>query len=187
MDEDQIYNLDREMNILRTLTERTPRGEGSLARGLMAENEGQNRNDAVVGSSRTFSVSRDISIEQDNRDKAGFTPPVGFQGRPEDPRMSNQKFVSVEDLSLDPEDPPQRRYAASEFLDRTGGHQNQYFPRGESRSDGRRAFLENQRKVLQLKVSGLGSGDLHFPSRSGVFAGVGDLSEAGKRDPERDC
>jgi hypothetical protein len=72
MDEDPIYNLDRELNILRTLTERTPRGEGSLARGSTVENEGESRNDAVVGSSWVSDLSKD------NRNRKGFTPPVRY-------------------------------------------------------------------------------------------------------------
>ena len=100
MDEDRITKLDLEMEVLRALTQRTPRGE------RLCDREEENRNDAVVGSSENF------------QEQSG------------DPRMLTRKFVSVDDLFLDPEDPIQRRYASTRNSDRNGSRQNQYFPRG---------------------------------------------------------
>ncbi len=102
MNEGHIYDLDQEMDTLRVLTERTPRGEELLTRGSTVDGDGERRNDAVVGQSR-FSV-----LSKDNRDMEGFTLSGGFPERLEDNRGSNRQFVSVDDLPLVSGDPIQR-------------------------------------------------------------------------------
>jgi hypothetical protein len=168
-----LFDLDQEKDILRSLAARTP----SFPRRSTVKIEEENRNDAVVGSSGFSELPEGLSSGQTNRSQRAFTPQENFQGAQEDPRLMDKKFVSVDDLSLNPEDPAQRRYAASEILGRLGDRQNQYFPRGEIRSDSSGGdFLGHQRRVSQLNVSGLGSGELHFPIHTDVFTGGGDHS-----------
>ncbi len=81
-----------------------------------------------------------------------------MQERQEDPSFLGRKFVSVDDLLLNPEDPLQRRYAASEYLSRHGDRENQYFPDGQTHSDSRgRFFLGDHRNFPQREThQGLG-------------------------------
>jgi hypothetical protein len=100
-----ILDLDREIDVLRTLSTRTPREETS-GLSLEIKLEGRDRNDAVTGSSGVFDSSGTTFREM-------FREPVepvrrrhamgGISGEPEISEVSSPKFTSVGKLPLETE------------------------------------------------------------------------------------
>jgi hypothetical protein len=99
-------NLEREMDILRTLSTRTPREASNLEFAVVRAG-GSGRNDAVTGSGGHFD-----------------SPGSSFRGlwnEPEDSRVLSTKFVSVGKLPLEHENPVERRSESPSRCD--GGNQ----------------------------------------------------------------
>jgi hypothetical protein len=101
-------SLEREMDILRTLSTRTPRGYEAPSFGFAARGGGSDRNDAVTGSGEEFN-----SPEPNSR---------YLWQEPEDSRFLSAKFVSVGKLPLEQENPVERRDGSSDRC----GDGNQY-------------------------------------------------------------
>ncbi len=145
--------LDREIEVLRTLSTRTPREETS---GLSVDiqPERQDRNDAVTGSSGVLDSSGTSFREM-------FREPVepvrrqhtlgGISGRPKVSEVSSPIFTSVGKLPLATEYSVDRQQPleVSESRGRCG-ERNQYFSTAGGASVGAEATLSQSRDLGQL-------------------------------------
>jgi hypothetical protein len=152
-------SLEREMDILRALSTRTPRGHEASSFGFAVRAGESGRNDAVTGSGEDF-----------NSPEANFRDLWQEQ---EDSRVPSAKFVSVGKLPLEQENPVERQDGSPDRCD--GG--NQYLTVGsrhfvEATDVGTLAGLQSRQleglAPWARQESAHGAGDVSVRRQSGI-------------------
>ena len=126
----QSENLDREMDILKSLSSRASRAMESALKPEFGQRRAD-RNDAVMGSGDDFVSPGDL-FRGDGEPVQRRYASEGIPERQGASRISTAKFMSVGKLPLEGENPIERRYAP-EFEESHGRYdgRNQYFPMEE--------------------------------------------------------
>ncbi len=105
--------LEREMSILRGLATRTPHTTRSSSSSTNRVG-GASRNDAVVGSSGVFTSPGPLFRGEEEPAQIRYASGEFPDGR----KSFSSRFMSVDDLSLEMEDPIKRRHASGSLSER---------------------------------------------------------------------